>query len=98
MVFQSSTKDFLHKFKHDQHYYVDIPHSPFNIEEQTKEFNGVNLDDSLDVLQETLSSTTLTHGSMFMHNLFLLPCSYVRWIKGKEQLVDYSQSHVVTFD
>jgi hypothetical protein len=84
MVSQLSTKDFLNKFKHDRHYYVDIPHSPFNIEEQTKEFNGVNLDDNLDVLQETLSSpTTLTHGSMFMHNFFLLPCSYARWTKGK---------------
>ncbi len=33
-----------------------------------------------------------------MHNLFLLLCSYARWKKGKEPLVDYSQSHVVTFD
>jgi hypothetical protein len=33
---------------------------------------------------------------MRMHNLLLLPCLPIRHTKGKESLVDYSQSHFVT--
>jgi hypothetical protein len=33
-----------------------------------------------------------------MHNLFSLLRLFVRQKKGKEPLVDYSQSHVITFD
>jgi hypothetical protein len=33
---------------------------------------------------------------MSMHNLFLFVCLLTSWAKGKEPLVDYSQSHVVT--
>jgi hypothetical protein len=33
-----------------------------------------------------------------MHNLFSLPRLFVRQTKGKDPLVDYSQSHVVTFN
>jgi hypothetical protein len=33
---------------------------------------------------------------MSMHNLFSLPCLPTRQTKGKDPLVDYSQSHVIT--
>jgi hypothetical protein len=60
VVFQSTIKDLFDIFKHDQQYYV-ILHSTTNIEECQKEFNVVNLNDSLDVLQETMfSPPTLT--------------------------------------
>jgi hypothetical protein len=31
-----------------------------------------------------------------MHNLFSLPCLSIKQTKGKNTLVDYSQSHVIT--
>jgi hypothetical protein len=45
VVSQSTTKDLPHNFEHDQRYYVGIPCSSINIEEQPKEFNVVNIDE-----------------------------------------------------
>jgi hypothetical protein len=47
-------------------------------------------------LEEAQQSPNLTQESMRMHNLMSLPCLPIRHTKGKEPLVDYSQSHVVT--
>jgi len=33
---------------------------------------------------------------MKVHNLLLLPCLLIRNTKGKEPLIDYSQSHIMT--
>jgi hypothetical protein len=61
VVFQSTIKDLSNNFEHDQHYYVNIPHSTTNIQECLEEFNVVNLNDSPDVLQKTMYfPTTLT--------------------------------------
>jgi hypothetical protein len=38
-----------------------------------------------------------TQEAMQLHNLLALPCLLARPTQGREPLVDYSRSHVVTF-
>ncbi len=47
--------------------------------------------------QEEQEPLTLTQKSMKIHNLLSLPHLPTKQPKGKEPLVDYFQSHVITF-
>jgi len=49
------------------------------------------------LVQETHSLPNLTQEAMKLHNLLSLPRLPARCTRGKKPLIDYSQSHVVTF-
>jgi hypothetical protein len=48
-------------------------------------------------VQETQSPPNLTQEATRLHNLLSLLHLPIRRTRGKEPLIDYSQSHVVTF-
>jgi hypothetical protein len=66
-------------------------------EQQLEKKIVVNLDEGSpkSSFDETQQFPNLIQKSMRMHNLMLLPRLLAKHIKGKEPLVDYSQSHVV---
>jgi hypothetical protein len=84
--------------KNDQRYYVDTPQSPTMKEQQLEKNIVVDLNEGSpkSSFEETQQFPNLIQESMRMHNLMSLPCLLARHTKGKEPLVDYSQSHVVT--
>jgi hypothetical protein len=80
----------------DQYYYVNMPQSPIVIKEQLEEI--VNLYEvTPELVQETQSPPNLTQETTRLHNLLSLLHLPIRRTRGKEPLIDYSHSHVVTF-
>jgi hypothetical protein len=70
--------------------------SPAMIKEQLEEI--VDLDEvTPKLVQETQNPPNLIQETMRLHNLLSLPHLLIRCTRGNEPLVDYYQSHVVTF-
>jgi hypothetical protein len=81
--------------KFDQHYHVSMSQSPTMIKEQLEDI--VNLYEiTFELVQETQSPPNLIQEAMRLHNLLSLPHLPIRCTRGKEPLIDYFQSHVVT--
>ncbi len=79
-------------------YMLENDQSPIVKKQQLEKNIVVNLDEGSlkGGLEETQQFPNLIQESMRMHNLISLPLLLARHTKGKEPLIDYSQSHVVT--
>jgi hypothetical protein len=88
----------MYMLENDQHYYVDMPQTPIVRKQQLEKNIVVNLDEGSPEggLEEIQQFPNLTKKSMRMHNFTLFPYLLAKHTKGKEPLIDYSQSHVVT--
>jgi hypothetical protein len=92
----------IYKLENDQCYYVDMPHNPSMIEQQPIKINVINLDegnqimDIQELLQEIQLPPNLTQEFMRVHNLLSFLHLPTRHTNGKEPLIVYFQSHVVT--